>query len=395
MAVNPHSDQSRGLTWINEKDISTVIEDTGTERSERVRARLEVWNTSTLVWDRMTQPGGVGGGGGGPATIADGADVAQGTTTDVAWVSGSGTVISLLKKIASAGGSAVSVADGADVAQGTTTDTSAANTVVGILKAIKAAITGTLTVSGTVTSNQGGTWTVQPGNTANTTAWKVDGSAVTQPVSGTVTVNQGTWVDNIAQFGGTAVAVRTVPANADGQVALPVSVNAIQYATYDVGIRNIASGALTANVAAPIMSFEHSAGSTKTVRIRRLMIHARQTTALAGSFDIQVFKGTAASTGGTAATPNPRKSSDPACEVVVKSLPTIVAATLGDTIPAGGFSLTTTTYSPPWTVYDWQESGETKPLMLRAGVLEAIVFNVISTAALNLTLTMSVDFTEE
>jgi hypothetical protein len=33
--------------------------------------------------------------------------------------------------------------------------------------------------------SQSGTWTVQPGNTANTTAWKVDGSAVTQPVSGT------------------------------------------------------------------------------------------------------------------------------------------------------------------------------------------------------------------
>lgn len=32
---------------------------------------------------------------------------------------------------------------------------------------------------------QSGTWTVQPGNTANTTAWKVDGSAVVQPVSGT------------------------------------------------------------------------------------------------------------------------------------------------------------------------------------------------------------------
>lgn len=50
---------------------------------------------------------------------------------------------------------------------------------------------------------QSGTWTVQPGNTANTTAWKVDGSAVTQPVSGTfwqatqpvsgtVTANMGT-----------------------------------------------------------------------------------------------------------------------------------------------------------------------------------------------------------
>lgn len=41
-----------------------------------------------------------------------------------------------------------------------------------------------------VAAVQAGTWTVQPGNTANTTAWKVDGSAVTQPVSGTVTVNQ-------------------------------------------------------------------------------------------------------------------------------------------------------------------------------------------------------------
>lgn len=79
-------------------------------------------------------------------------------------------------------------------------------------------------ISGTVTANQGtspwvtsasqsGTWTVQPGNTANTTPWlmtinqggnsatvtasnalKVDGSAVTQPVSGTVAATQsGTW----------------------------------------------------------------------------------------------------------------------------------------------------------------------------------------------------------
>jgi len=66
-------------------------------------------------------------------------------------------------------------------------------------------------VSGTVSATQSGTWTVQPGNTANTTPWlttinqggnsatvtgsnalKVDGSAVTQPVNGTVTANIGT-----------------------------------------------------------------------------------------------------------------------------------------------------------------------------------------------------------
>ena len=46
---------------------------------------------------------------------------------------------------------------------------------------------GSLTVGSLVIGavTQSGTWTVQPGNTANTTAWKMDGSAVTQPVSGT------------------------------------------------------------------------------------------------------------------------------------------------------------------------------------------------------------------
>jgi hypothetical protein len=41
---------------------------------------------------------------------------------------------------------------------------------------------GSLTVDGTVAATQSGTWTVQPGNTVNTTAWKVDGSAVSQPI---------------------------------------------------------------------------------------------------------------------------------------------------------------------------------------------------------------------
>lgn len=51
---------------------------------------------------------------------------------------------------------------------------------------------GAVPVSGTIAATQSGTWTVQPGNTANTTAWKIDGSAVTQPISGTVTANAGT-----------------------------------------------------------------------------------------------------------------------------------------------------------------------------------------------------------
>lgn len=45
---------------------------------------------------------------------------------------------------------------------------------------VEATLTST-TITGTVAVTQSGTWTVQPGNTANTTAWKVDGSAVNQP----------------------------------------------------------------------------------------------------------------------------------------------------------------------------------------------------------------------
>ena len=62
--------------------------------------------------------------------------------------------------------------------------------------------TGTVTVTGTVAATESGTWTVQPGNTANTTAWLVTGTGGTFPVTcnnctGTLTV-QGTLTDNNA-----------------------------------------------------------------------------------------------------------------------------------------------------------------------------------------------------
>ncbi|PWT75514.1 MAG: hypothetical protein C5B59_08525 [Bacteroidetes bacterium] len=89
------------------------------------------------------------------------------------------------------------------------------------------------TASGTVTANQGtantaaNSWPVEvtdgtnilgtaahplqvslANTAANATAVKVDGSAVTQPVSGTVSATQGTspWVNNISQIAGASVA---------------------------------------------------------------------------------------------------------------------------------------------------------------------------------------------
>lgn len=65
--------------------------------------------------------------------------------------------------------------------------------------------------SGTVAATQSGTWTVQPGNTANTTAWLVTGTGGTFPVTdnggsltidGTVAATQsGTWT--VTGAGGT------------------------------------------------------------------------------------------------------------------------------------------------------------------------------------------------
>ena len=85
---------------------------------------------------------------------------------------------------------------GTTIASTTTADGTFRLSTIGLL-AVRARISaysaGTVTILGyvgdktpaltTIQAVQAGVWTVQPGNTANTTAWKVDGSAVTQPVS--------------------------------------------------------------------------------------------------------------------------------------------------------------------------------------------------------------------
>jgi hypothetical protein len=92
-------------------------------------------------------------------------------------------------KVASAGGGggAVTIADGADVAEGATTDTKVTGDNTGtvsaklrgintILANVWDSLNGWLKVSiqnTTLAVTQSGTWTVQPGNTANTTAWLV------------------------------------------------------------------------------------------------------------------------------------------------------------------------------------------------------------------------------
>jgi hypothetical protein len=93
-----------------------------------------------------------GGAGGGAVTVADGADVTQGAKADAAWSGvGDGTVVSILKKLATAGGGATSIADGADVNAGSTTDLAvlgdSAGTISAKLRGINSAVSGTLNVN--------------------------------------------------------------------------------------------------------------------------------------------------------------------------------------------------------------------------------------------------------
>jgi hypothetical protein len=55
-----------------------------------------VWDSVGLEWVRAQQSSGSGGG---AVTVADGADVAQGTTTDAEAAAGNGSVIALLKRL--------------------------------------------------------------------------------------------------------------------------------------------------------------------------------------------------------------------------------------------------------------------------------------------------------
>ena len=73
---------------------------------------------------------------------------------------------------------------------------------------------GSLTVDGTVAATQSGTWTVQPGNTANTTAWLVTGAGGTFPVTdsgGSLTVDAPVGTPVFVRLSDGSSAISTLP----------------------------------------------------------------------------------------------------------------------------------------------------------------------------------------
>jgi hypothetical protein len=130
----------------------------------------------------------------------------------------------------------------------------------------------TQTVSGTVTANQGGTWTVQPGNTANTTAWKVDGSAVTQPVSGTVTSNIGT-LPNLTKGTQGATGVMVQQLKDAGRTAVIFSANNVASGTTGTETAITLTKSAGTGATAAAASFVITSG--KTFRITSITVATR------------------------------------------------------------------------------------------------------------------------
>jgi len=168
------------------------------------------------------------------------------------------------------------------------------------------------TQSGAWNVGQTGTWTVQPGNTANTTPWlatisqggnsatvsaagalKVDGSAVTQPVSGTVAVS-GTVTTTNASVGATGAAV---PASAT-QIGASDGTNLVAPRSYDTdtgaGTQNTLGVSL--RVGASGGSSEAAAGAgTTSASTLRVVLPTDQTSipaAQSGTWNVNNVSGT-------------------------------------------------------------------------------------------------------
>jgi hypothetical protein len=191
--------------------------------------------------------------------------------------------------------------------------------------------------------------------------------------------------------------VKVLPTGAAGLPALPVWPNAIQDLTYEASIDNISSGALTANTDKAMFSIEHSGSATKTVKIRRIWLSYSVTTAPAAAHWVgfRLYRGTAASSAGTAVTPLADLPGDAAAEAVVKTLPTITAASRMRSGIMGNAASGVLHTVNMFLLYDWQESGEVKPLTLRAANLDSLMLAVVSNSTPTVLMFAIIIFTEE
>lgn len=303
------------------------------------------------------------------------------------------------------GGNSITV-DGAVTASIAAAQTLATVTTVGTVTTITNVVHvddngGSLTVDngGTfpVQAAQSGTWTVQPGNTANTTAWKVDGSAVTQPVSNTnldvalsTRLADTTFTGRINTQGQKAMAASTPVVIASDQSSLPITISSSSKVTYGSAIVNLAVVTGATDV------FTIIGSATKTIKISSITVSGSAAAAII--IPVLLIKRSAADTGGTSTTPTvvPYDSGSAAGTAVTRAYtanPAALGAAVG-TVFTQKIGLPLTSGSTPVSVTIEFGSSFASPIVLR-GVAENLVINLNATAITTGNLNISIEWTEE
>jgi hypothetical protein len=277
-------------------------------------------------------------------------------------------------------------------------------------------------------------------------AVKVDGSAVTQPVSlgAAVTIGAGAStigtvlnvgdVDHdavntlkVVQTGGHAsypAAPTGVSADGDrvrqwqdrsgAQIIRkrPVAMYSAVYrlANATAAARPLSTGALTANTNKQIATIYHTATSTKRVQVKYVAVTLHSIGAVAGTIEFEIVTlsaTTAPATGAPTITPAKNDQADAAAEAACLALPgtqgSVVNADqpLGDPyIASQGISGAGSTASPPPSpskavLWDSRDAGDGKDLIMRAGTAEGYAVIVRSNAASTVLAIATIFFTEE
>ena len=175
----------------------------------------------------------------------------------------------------------------------------------------------------------------------------------------------------------------------------PVSQNLNSKLTYTAAINRLSTGALTANTSKEILSMEVAAGGTKTIKLLGLFLTGYATSAVAGTVEFQFWRGATASTSGTVVTSAPMNPGQGAASAVVKSLPACNAVTLLDQAAGQSVPATANSSFGVVNIAQWTTNMDAQPFILRPGNVDTFSWWVLSTAAITLTFSGALKWTEE
>ena len=253
-------------------------------------------------------------------------------------------------------------------------------------------------VSGTVSATQSGTWTVQPGNTANTTPWLVTVSTALPTGSntiGAVTQASGPWTQNLTQVGGSSYSLgQKTMANsapvviASDQSAIPVTQGNPTVATY------VATAVALAPASAATDVFTITGSGTKVIRVWKVRVLGNKTAGSAVTMNL--VKRSTLDTGGTSAavTAVSMDSGDGAATATVSSY-TANPTGLGTSV---GIASANPTFIPNSVTQLFQalfdDFGMRKPLVLN-NANENLALNLGGATVSGGSLTIEVTWTEQ